>query len=99
MLDNAQCRLLYVHIAATNTTDQELKMSNFTQAEARKEINKIAKKEGFIMKLDYTTKNERTKFYKFECRKTGKVLAEGLRFWHAYEAAQCCELWLKNKSQ
>jgi len=69
-------------------------MSNFTKAEARKEINKIAKKEGFIMRLSYTTKDQGNKFYKFECRKTGKILADDLSFWTAYEASLCCDLWL-----
>lgn len=67
-------------------------MTNFTQSEARKEINKIAKQNGFIMRKQNMTINGKQS-YKFEDRVTGRVLLSNMTFWNAYENAQHCETW------
>ena len=60
--------------------------TKFNQAEARKEINAIGKKEGFIMrKQEITSSGEQ--IYKFEKRKSGKILLENQGFWLAYTNA------------
>lgn len=65
----------------------------FTRSQARKEINAIAKQNGFIMRKQGITINGKAS-YKFETRDTGRVLISNMSFWSAYENAMCVELWL-----
>ena len=60
--------------------------TKFNQAEARKEINAIGKKEGFILRKQKITSSGE-QLYKFEKRKSGKILIENMTFWVAYENA------------
>jgi hypothetical protein len=69
-------------------------MTNFTQAEARKEINAIGKANGFIMRKQNMTING-AQSYKFEDRESGQVLISNMTFWSAYENAQHTETWIK----
>jgi hypothetical protein len=65
---------------------------NYTQAEARKEINAIAKKEGFIMRKQGDKLNGRD-LYWFGGRASGKALISNMTFWNAYSNALCVEQW------
>lgn len=67
----------------------------FTQAEARKEINKIAKRNGFIMRKQNATLGGKT-LYQFENRKTGRVIYSNMTFWSAYDSANDLELAIKD---
>jgi hypothetical protein len=69
-------------------------MTNLTQTEARKEINAIAKSNGFIMRKQNMTING-AQAYKFEDRSSGRVLISNMTFWSAYENAQHPETWKK----
>ena len=59
-------------------------MANYTQAEARKEINAIAKKNGLLFKRQSATIAGK-QAYMFTCRTTGKKVIENRTFWGAYE--------------
>tara|TARA_B110001469_G_scaffold114015_1_gene117698 strand:- start:219 stop:662 length:444 start_codon:yes stop_codon:yes gene_type:complete len=60
--------------------------TKFNQAEARKEINAIGKKEGFIMRKQKRAADN-TALYLFENRNTQQILIENMTFWVAYENA------------
>lgn len=59
-------------------------MTNYTQAEARKEINAIAKENGLVFKRQNATINDK-QAYMFTDRKTGAKVIENCTFWSAYE--------------
>lgn len=59
-------------------------MTNFTQAQARKEINKIAKENGLVFKRQNATINN-SQAYMFTNRATGEKVIENCTFWSAYE--------------
>ena len=58
-------------------------MSNYTQAEARKEINEIAKENGLVFKRQNSTING-VQAYRFTSRETGLNIIENCTFWSAY---------------
>ena len=58
-------------------------MSGYTQAEARKEINTIAKENGLVFKRQNATING-AQAYQFTSRKTGCKIIENCTFWSAY---------------
>ena len=60
--------------------------TKFNQAEARKEINAIGKKEGFIMRKQKRAADN-TALYLFENRNSQQILIENMTFWVAYENA------------
>ena len=68
-------------------------MANHTQQEAIKEIDKIAKENGFIMR-EQNANYGGAKLYKFEDRETGRIFISNMLFWVAYENALHCETWL-----
>ncbi len=58
-------------------------MANYTQAEARKEINAISKKSGLVFKRQNATINGK-QAYQFTNRATGSKVIENCTFWSAY---------------
>lgn len=58
-------------------------MNNYTQAEARKEINAIAKANGLVFKRQNATING-LQAYMFTNRTTGAKVIENCTFWSAY---------------
>ncbi len=58
-------------------------MTNYTQAAARKEINKIAKANGLVFKRQNVTING-SQGYMFTSRLTGLAIIENCTFWSAY---------------
>lgn len=59
-------------------------MTNYTQAEARKEINAIAKENGLLFKRQNATLNG-VQAYMFTSRSGGEKIIENCTFWSAYE--------------
>lgn len=59
-------------------------MTKFTHAEARKEINKIAKENNLVFKRQNATINNK-QAYQFVDRNTGEKVIENCTFWTAYE--------------
>jgi len=55
-----------------------------TQAEAKKEINKIGKEQGFYMKKHKHTVNNNACYY-FESRESGRLISENHTFCSAYD--------------
>ena len=60
--------------------------TKFNQAEARKEINAIAKKEGFIMRKQKRAAGGKA-LYVFEKRNSQQILISNMTSWGAYENA------------
>ncbi len=71
-------------------------MKNYTQAEARKEINKIAKENGLMFKRQNATING-AQAYMFVNRQTGIKIIEKCTFWSAY--ANCMSGYIEDNKQ
>ncbi len=71
-------------------------MTNYTQAEARKEINKIAKENGLMFKRQNATING-LQAYMFTSRQTGIKVIENCTFWSAYEL--CMSGYIEDNKQ
>ena len=69
---------------------------SYSQAEARKEINKIAKENGLVFKKQ-DSKINGSQAYMFTNRATGLPVIKDCTFWNAYE--NCMSGYVESKRQ